>query len=891
MIDRLRYRLRAFFRRGLLEHEMQDEMRRHLERRTEVLVERGMTPDDARLAARKEFGNIGVLQEEARDARGTQWLDSLLGDIRFALRHFRRRRLATATIVAVLSLGIAVHAFELSLLRIIIRRPPPGISPSVPLARVRGISRPADQPEWGGRGMSYQEAQRFAALDNVFASVALEARSRVVLGSGDNERVVTVLFVNDDYFRTLGVSVRRGPGLPRLGTDGSSTELVAVVSDAMWDRELGRPDTAGQSILINGRQVYVAGVAPPRFTQMVTSDDPDLTLWMPLANRPVVLAASGATAFALASPDSGLFEIVGRLRDGVTADSASRAVRVVSAAVTGAIAQPTSPDAPRIRYDANAVYLRGVTDLESDLPLATGLWGIVSSLILLVVCTNISGLIAASAATRGHEIAVRLSLGASRRRIVRQLLTESVILSIAGSSLGLFIYWAAFKVAGTFPEAQYYAPDAGTLALTLVSAFAVGILFGLTPALHAARGEVRGTLSTSGQSVTGPSRLQRTLVTAQITLTQPLLVAIGFGVGTILINAPKELPESVQEQVLRFTVNYDAIAGGPQDKDAAMQRMVARIRETPGVVSVLPDAIKYWEGKFSVPEGDRVAGPEGGKQVVGNVGYYIVQPGFFKLLDVPLLAGDDKVLDDSMRTVVIGADLARSLLGVANPVGRYIEAAPPGEETRRYLVTGVYDSRLIGETDQPVLYRPVRNWWPQRYVVRTSMPAEELMIPIRRAIRAELPTVPIESWKTMAQATGSQGVPRAVVAVIIGTVTIVLLISCIGLYGVVSLAVLQRQREIGIRMSLGARAREVVALFYRSGMKLTVLGLLLGLPISLAGGYVLESMEELDFQGKPNMLLIGAGVAAVMVIVASLATVFPARRAATVDPVSVLRSE
>ena len=890
MIDRLRYRLRALFRPGMLEREMQDEMRLHLERRTEVLVGRGMTPDEARLAARKEFGNVGVLQEEGRDARGTQWFDSLLGDTRFALRHFGRRRLATATIVAVLSLGIAVHAFELTLLRIVTLRPPPGISSSVPLARVRGMYRPANQPEWSGRWMSYQEAQRFAALDGVFSSVALEATSKVVLGSGDDERVATVLFVNDDYFRTLGAEVRRGPGLPRSGTDGSGLELVAVVSDAMWDRALGRPDTTGQSILVNGRQVRVAGVGPSRFTRMIESDDPGLTLWMPLASRPVVLAASGATVFALTSPDSGLFEIVGRLRDGVTADSASRALRIASAGVTASITQPADPTAPRIRYDVDAVYLRGITDLESDMPLATGIWAIVSTLILLVVCTNVSGLIASSAATRGHEIAVRLSLGASRRRILRQLLTESVILSLAGSSLGIFIYWTAFKLASAIPEAQYYGPDGGTLALTLVSAFAVGILFGLTPALHAARGAVRGTLSASGHGVTGPSRLQRALVTAQITLTQPLLVAIASLVGMMLVNSPKALPESVPEQVLRFTVNHSAIAGGPQDKVAAMQRMVARIRETPGVVGVLPDAAKYWEAKFSVPEGDRVAGPEGGKQPV--TGYYLVQPGFFKLLDVPLLAGDDSVLADSMRTVVIGADLARSLLGGANPVGRYLEAAPPGEPLGRYLVTGVYDSRLIGEADQPVLYRPVRNWWPQRYVVRTSMPAEELMIPIRRAIRAELPTTPIESWTTMAEYAASQSKgARMAVAVITGTVTIVLLISCIGLYGVVSLAVLQRQREIGIRMTLGARAREVVGLFYRSGMKLTVLGLLCGLPISVTGAYLLQSMEDLDLQGEPNMLLVGAGVAAVMLIVASLATVLPARRAATVDPVSVLRSD
>jgi len=817
-------------------------------------------------------------------------IDSLLGDIRFALRHFGRHRLATATIVTVLSLGIAVHAVELTLLRIVTLRPPPGISSSVPLARVRGMYRTVNQPEWIGRWMSYQEAQRFAALD-VFSSVALEARSRVVLGSEDKERVVTVLFVNDDYFRTLGVDVRRGPGLPRSGTLGSGAELVTVVSDALWDRELGRPDTAGQSMLVNGRQVRVAGVAPPRFTSMIDGDNPGQTLWMPLASRPVVLAASGATAFALTSPDSGLFEIIGRLRQGVAVDSASRAVRLASAGVTAAIAQPASPNAPRIRYDVDAVYLRGITELDSDMAFVTGLLAIVSTLILLVVCTNVSGLIAASAAMRGHEIVVRLSLGASRRRIMRQLLTESVILSLAGSGLGIFIYWAAFKLAAAIPKAQYYAPDGGTLALTLVSAFAVGILFGLTPALHAARGDIRGTLNASGHGVTGPSRLQRTLVTAQIALTQPLLVAIAFLVGTILINTPKALPLSVQEQVLRFSVDYTAIAGGDQDKDAAMRRMVARIRETPGVVSVLPDAVKFWEGKFSVPEGDWVAGSQGGKQVVGNVGYYVVQPGYFKLLDVPLLAGDDRVIADSLRTVVIGTDLARSLLGGANPVGRYIEAAPPGQSTHRYLVTGVYDSRLIGETDQPVLYRSVRNWWPARYVVRTSMPAKALMIPIRRAIRAELPTTPIESWTTLAQSAASQGVPRTAVTAIIGTVTMVLLISCIGLYGVVSLAVLQRQREIGIRMALGARAREVVALFYRSGMRLTVLGLLCGLPISLAGGFVLESMENLDFQGRPNMLLIGAAVAAVMLIVASLATVFPARRAATVDPVSVLRSD
>jgi predicted permease len=894
VLHRLRFRLRSLIRQESLDREMQAEMRAHLDRRVEVLVARGMAPDDARLAARKEFGNVGALQEEGRDAGGWGWLESLLGDIRFALRHFARRRLSTATIVAVLSLGIALHAVELTLLRIATVKPPPGISSSIPLVHVRGLYRPESETEWSGRWMPYPEVQQVAALDAVFSSVAMSSLAKVVLGSRtDEETAATVHFVNGDYFQTLGVNVSRGPGLPRSGPHRAGAELVAVVSEATWDRVLGRPDTIGQTLVVNGRAVRVVGVAPPRFASSIGSDNPGITIWMPLGSRPIILAGSGASAFALESPDSALFEVVGRLRDGVSADSATRAVRRVSAGVTAGIAQPTAQNLSRVLYDADAVDLRGITEVgEDDLLTIAGIWALVSTLILLVVCTNVSGLMAASAATRAREIAVRLSLGASRRRIVRQLLTESCLLSLAGAAVGVFIYWAAFRVVTSIPEAQYYAPDFGTLALTLVSAVGVGILFGLTPALHAARGDIRGVLNASGSGATGPTRLQRTLVAAQITLTQPLLVVIASLVGILLMNPPKQLPEAVHDQVAKFRIDVGLLGGSPDQRGAAMQRMFARIREVPGVVTVLPDADLGAPMMFAVPEQDRVAGTESGKEI--HAGYQLVRPGFFKLLDVPLLRGDDAVIADSVRTIVIGTDMLRSLWGDVDPIGRYLEAAPPGGVKRRYLVTGIYDSRLIGESDKPVVYRTVRSWWPRRYLVRTSRPAAELMIPIRQAIRSELPTIPIDSWTTLAdeQARRQKG-ERMIVMVIVGSTMVVLLISCIGLYGVVSLAVVQRQREIGIRMALGARAREVVAMLYRSGMKLSVIGLSIGLPISLVGGQILSSTEAaaLELQDRPNVLLVGLGVGVVMLAVASLATVFPATRAATVEPASVLRSE
>ena len=884
MLQALRYRLRAMFRRSSLEREMLEEMHLHLDRRAQVLVAGGMKPEEARLAARREFGNVAMHQEDGRDARGTQWLDALLGDIRFALRHFSRHRLATCTIVAVLSLGIAVHAFELTLLRSITVKPPPGISSSVPLARVRGLYRIIDQTDWRGRRMAYPEVWQVAALNDVFSSVAASTRAKAILGADDDERMVTVHFVNSDYFRTLGVDVLRGPGLPRSRSgSGAAPELAAVVGGALWERTLGRPDTVGQTLLINGHAVRVTGVASPHFVGAVETDDSGLVVWMPLDTRPIILAASGATAFAFASPDSQLFDVVGRLRDGVSADSATTIVRGVSASVTGGIQQPVSLGWPLMRFDADVVNLRGITDVGSDMGLIAALAGIFSALILLVVCTNVSGLLAASAAKRGHEIAVRLSLGASRGRIVRQLLTESCLLSLGGSAMGVALYWLAFQAGARFTsKGQFYGPDIGTVTLTAVSAFAVGILFGLTPALHAARGGVRGALSKHGTTTTGPSRLQRGLVTAQISLTQPLLVTMASLVVMLLTSVPKNLPERVQAHVVKFSLNYGAMAGKPEAHEVILQRMVNHLRETPGVVGVVPDARSYGEMKFSLP----------GQQRVVIAGYQYVQPGYFNLLDVPLIHGDDRVVADSMPTLVIGADLARSLLGDVNPVGHYIDGAPRGVGREHYLVTGVYDSRLFGEHGRPVVYRVVRNSWSQAFLVRTSKPAVELLIPIRRAIRAELPTTPIESSSTLTDLEASQQRDvRVGLLVMMSTVTVVLLISCIGLYGVVSLAVAQRKREIGIRMALGARAREVVSLFYRGGMKLTVVGLLFGLPVSLAGAYILKSVAGMEAQGGPSLALIGTGVGVVVFLVASLATVFPARRAATVDPVEVLRAD
>jgi putative ABC transport system permease protein len=877
---------------------MRAEMATHLDQRVDVLVGRGMTPEDARLMARREFGNVAVLQEQARDARGTQWLDTLTGDVRFALRHFARRRLTTATIVVILGLGIAAHAFELSMIRASTMRTPGGISSSLPLARVRGLYRAADQPEWASRWMSYAEVREFMA-SGVFSSVAVSNEMKVVVHpEGAGEVTAVTHFVNDDYFRTIGVAPAQGPGLPRSGISGGA-DLAAVVSHRMWERELGGSDVIGTTMVVNGHRVRITGIAPPAFSGMLGADnpmdgdsDPGPLLWMPLGVRPIILGANGATAFALESPDSLLFEVVGSLRDGTSVDEATAAVRTASARVKPEAGRVATAGSPKALYDADAVDLRGITEVESDMPFLLGMMGVLTTLLLLVVCTNVAGLIVSSGAARGQEIAIRLSLGASRARIIRQLLTESCVLALAGGALGVSLLWAGFRIAQSKESLHYFAPDLMTVALTLLMALGTGILFGLTPAFHATRADVRSTLNASGSGATRPSRMQRIFVTAQITLTQPLLVSIGALVAMMMMLEQKQLATGVPEHALQFSMQEDAIAGSGVDKMVALQRLERRIRAIPGVVNVLPAAEKRTNVTVAVPEADRRAGPESGRQV--KVDRQQVHTGFFGLLDVPIIRGNDLVPADSAPTLVIGTDLAKALFGDNDPVGRRIEATGSNYTGPRvYVVTGVYDSRFIGDDDSPTIYRPVRNWWRSAYLVRTALPATDLAPAIRQAVRAELPTVPIESWKTLAEiAAGRNSAPPEVLTMIFGSAALVLFIACIGLYGVVALAVVQRQREIGIRMALGARSREVVALLYRSGMRLSILGLALGLPLSLIAVLAFNAeIQQIDPQGEPSLLLLGLVIGVVVLGVASAATLLPARRAAAVDPISVMRSE
>jgi predicted permease len=890
MFDRIRFRLRAVFRPSALEREMHDEMEAHLDRRVDILVAQGMNPDVARLAARREFGNVGLHQEHARDARRTAWIDAVRTDVRFALRSFVRRPFMSITIVLVLALGIGAHAFELTAVRAFTSRRAPGMSDDVELVRLRGMWRPKDQTDWWPLAFSYPELHEISELPNTFVSVAAWTKRDVVLdAAGALDRATgEANFVTDGFFDVLGLRPTHGAGLPSGSRD---PQLVAVISHAMWrDVFDGAEDIASRALVVNGVRVRIVGVAPPLFVDPV-DEAGRRVLWMPLSARTAILGAgqpSGRSVYALSSVDSTLFEAVGVLRRDVTPQEATARVRVAASRAVARMAWPAMPNAAGNVYDADVVPLRGNTNVGSDWIEELTIFGTVTTLVLLIAITNVSGLVVSAGVVRRQEIAIRLSLGASRARVIQQLLTESGLLALGGGAIGLLLYaWIIAAIVKRQPDAAWFAPDYTVVAFTMCVALTTGVLCGLAPALHATRRGVSETLKGDSAGAMSRSRLQHAFVVAQVAFTQPLLVLVGGMIWSVLADGPPTLPDGIPERVLR--VSFRAVPGTPAERSAALERVEKHIAELPGVVQVLGDIDPQGSATFEVHRDDRGTLPRASMPV--HVDVQLVRPGYFSMLNAPLLRGNDVPPTDSSRTMTISSDLARELWGGADPIGRrFVQTSSGIGINRVFTVTGVYDTRYLskGREGRARVFRPTSRWWPNSYLIRTVGRAADISADVRRVLREELPVTPIGSIMTLADVeAASANESRMLRAGATASGVIVLMLASLGLYGVVALAVAQRRREIGVRMAIGARATQVVQLFYVRGLTLGVLGLLLGLPATLA----IMALEGDELVRGSGLVLVGGIVATVVLVVASIATLLPASRATRVDPVTALRSE
>jgi predicted permease len=810
--------------------------------------------------------------------------------------------------IVMLALGIGSNTALYAVMYSITTMPPPGVERDESLVRIRG-SAPTSATFTIGREFPYAEYREYAQQGELFSDVAAWTSADVVLAPGDQPDALVsgaATYVTASYFPILGVTPELGRDPNEgAGPDDGPPHLAGVISHAIWDRLFGRdPDVLGKTLVVNDMAVTVVGVAPSEFVGTRTGGSV-MRVWLPLNTRATI--QRGSAPF-VAATDSALYGLAARLQPGVSAEAATPAVRTIAqrAVAANPLGVPlSSADVVPMRA-SNYFPPSGSrqTSLIERLPML-----LIPLLILLIPCTNVSSLLVGMAAGRRQEIAVRLSLGAPRSRIVRQLVTEAVLLAVTASLVGLMVIRVLREVFATrFPDTPLVM-HASAVLVAFGVAIVTGIGFGISPALHATRVSVGDALKGAGSTVApSRSRLQSTLVVGQVAVTQPLLL----GMATLLLmtlGELQELPDApFNDRIVR--VAFSTVSAGERgqqivvirpgttlppdtsaDREVKLRGVASRVAEIPGVVAVVPQERREGVVYVSVHPEDEVEGvPPRGSFWVSTLA---APPGFFELMGYELLQGRpfDAADVDEGRGVIIRSDMARRLWGEANPIGRRLQWVGGEASAPELVVIGVVDEATAGtsESQGPQVFVPTLDETGS-LLIRTQAPSEPLLPAIRAVANQEAPEFPITSAVTLATLEAERRATfRNMLYGAVCVAGLALLLSAIGLYSVVTFAVSQRAREIGVRTAFGANVEQVVRMFFLRGLKLCAIGLAVGLVLSVAVVKLIALAEgQPDEQRTGGLALLVAGV---VLAVASLATWIPARRAASVDPLTMLKAE
>jgi predicted permease len=812
-----------------------------------------------------------------------RWIDGLHGDLHFARRYFGRNRTTVAIIVSVFALGIGANTALVTTIQSQLQRPAPVVRDDDAVVLLRIQQRATPTSAWRTPGFSHEEIQALAKHTDTFAGVDGWLAHDVVLNAADSvgPRGAGAQFVTPGYFTALGVGIAAGRGF--TVPNGAGADFSAVMAWEWAERLYGTAASAvGRRILVNEVPVHVVGVAPPAFQGALRNMDRP-ALWMPVSARADIARVSPRWL-----SDEPSMEAFVRLAPDASRDRATAIARLV---VTRTL--PDSAERVGMTRRVDAYSMHALLPESEELKLVFSALAVVGLLLLLVTCTNVSSLMVAAAVARRQEIAVRLSLGASRARILRQLLTEATLLAIAGGAAGLLVCWWMLRLLagpGGTVDGNRALPDAWTLAYTMLVAIGTGVFFGLSPAMHATRADVAKALRDSGAGATRQSRLQRGFVVAQIVFSLPLLVMLGASLS-LVVSDYEPLRSELSQRVARITFRPLQRTGAPGQRSEAVDSLVPRIAAHPEVVGVVPEASWHMLRRFLAP----VPGAGGSVDTAfATLRVFGAAPGWFALQDIPMVLGRDVTLADTAGQrwpVVIGSKLARAMWGDAHPIGRTF--ASPGErDSVEMVVVGVYDGTRAstgGLDSTNVFSAHGKEWRHDALLVRTRGDAEAFLPTLRRMVRDLAPGLPVSGMLTLAHADESERVEAITGAALVGAGGVLaLLLASLGLYGVIALSVRQRTREIGIRIALGAKPMRVARMFLASGLRLGVIAIAIGLPLSMVALRLLLTQGGL-IAPRIDIWLVGAGVACVLLLVAAGATWLPARRAALVDPARTLR--
>jgi putative ABC transport system permease protein len=872
-------RIKNLFRRSAVDREIADELRSHIDLRIEFNLASGMSPSEARRDALLRFGNPASTRERVHSADAALGVAGIARDIRYAARQLRKSPAFSITVIATLAIGIGVNVAIFSSMDAVVLRPlaVPALDRVVVLAEQQ-------QHKAGNDAVALANFEDWIRQSHSFETLAAYQIDNFTLtGAGDAAHVRAAI-VSPGFFAVL----RAQPFLGRLFDSAEyqpGRNAVAVLNYRFWQDHFGsNPDVIGRSVQLDERNHTIIGVLP-RAMQY----PPGVDCFVPFAPTPAQLADRGAHGNL----------VLGRLRGGITLRQAQSEMRVIADRL--ATAFPATNQGWTVRVEPLLEEINGdLTPLYYKLLMGATLF------VLLVVCANVANLQLARGISRRPEIAMRTALGAGRKRIIRQLLTENILLALLGAAGGIAI--AAIylhitlitmpaRIAHFIPGWYNTSLNRRALTFSILIAVLAGIISGLAPAFDALRIRVVDQLRAGSRQATGGrSRLRNIFAVAQISLAVALVIGAALmakGMNALFHQADIYSPD----KVLTLHVNLpDKRYKTPEKQAAFYANILDRLRALPGasrteISGALPYTDSAWEREFLVENHPVTPG------TMQQAAYLAVTPGYFNALHIPILSGRGFTQNDSIHSVpvaVISRKLAASYFHGENPIGRRIRMGDHNSTDPWLTVVGIVD-----ETNYSLWEEFVR---PAVYVSTTQIPQSESTIAVftdgnplslataaRKAIAYVDPGLPVDPVETYSHLVRDDMVGLIYAAVMLGIDAVVaLLLSAIGIFGVMANLVGERTREIGVRLALGASKEDVLAMILRRASWLTGTGIVIGLALAFALARLVANL----LRGvRPDDPIIFATVTGVIVAVAFAASWLPARQASRVDPMQALRAE
>jgi predicted permease len=886
MLSDLFFRVRSLFRRKAVETELDDELRFHFEQQLAKYVNSGLTPREALRRARIDFGGLDQVKEECREARGVHMMETLFQDIRYGLRMLRKSPGFTVVALLTLALGIGANTAIFSVVYGVLLRPLPYQNPA------GLIVLHETTPKVGTVGVSYPNFQDWRAQSHMFSKLAaVESVAFNLAGvdpaGADQPENISGAGVSSDFLSMLGVRPVLGRNFD-ASQDQAGTAPVVLLSYPLWQSHFGGArNVLGRTVALDGRSFTIIGVLPPDFRWIEKTD----------VLEPIGLRANDPDFNERG--DRGNMVVLGRLTPGVSFAQASAEMEGIAARLEKAY--PFS-------NDQFGVALQPVREVfVSDLrPSVLVLFG-AAVFVLLIACANVANLFLMRGAGRTKEIALRIAVGASRSRIIHQILVESFVLAFLGGLLSLGLAFAGIRgMIRLIPTDMLAGANVSLNGPVLLFACGVVVLctfiFGLAPATHSTKPDVQSELKESGRAMSssaGQGRLRGALAVAEISLALVLLVGAGLMMKSLYRLLSVD-PGFRTDRVLTMNMS---LRTAQYAKDPAIlnfwQRVLASVRELPGVeAAALGTDVPLTDNHsrsditlegMALPKPGNYPHPDG----------HSVSPEYASTLGIPLQRGrefTDADTENAPLVAMINSAVARQFFAHQDPIGkRFMFGHPSAKRAPKWItIVGVAgDTRLYGLANPARLevYLPFRQDASSHMtlIVKSGIEPPAMTSAIRSAIASIDKDQPISDIATMNQLVNNSVSTRRITLILLGVFgALALLLGAIGIYGVLAYSVAQRTHEIGIRMALGARRGDVVRMVLAQGAKIAGAGVLIGIIASFG---LTRLMTNLLFSVSPADPATFAAVAIVLVLVALLASYIPARRTLRVDPMIALRHE